>query len=725
MSDVDGVTIDDPDPPPGPDEAVDGSHGDNSAPIDAARHRRRRLIRNIALGVLGAIVAVWLILFITKGRFLKHPFENIAGKMTHRTVKVAGDFQLYFAPFDIKFLAEGLTVSNPDWATRPNLFSATKIDTRIAPLSMLFGRRHFRWLDLTDGAVDLEWNAAHDRNTWTFSDKPGKPLTLPVIDRATLAGTTVRYRDMQLRLIADLAFDTVMSAGKRIDDRVGFTGKGQVRETPFTLTGALLSPNATLARGKNKLTMTAHAANNVIEVTGTLPSLADIEGVPLQMKARGRNMAELLWIIGIAIPQTRDYRVHAQLVKRGQQYAFTRMAGTFGESDLSGKFTIENKSPRPHVEATLATKSLAIADAAPFIGYNPDIVAAKGAGAADAATGAGPQRILPDAKLGFEAMKHFDADVHWTISDVASRKLPVSNVDVTVSLKDSLLKLSPFTFAMARGNVASDITLDARQNPTHARFDIRLAQTPMGRLLAGWGVAESGTTGTVKGRVQLEGDGNSLHDALASANGRIAFVMPAGTFWTRNVQLAELDVGTFIQKMFENKLKEPVQINCGLIAFTVRNGIGAADPILIDTTKNVMLGRGGFSFRTEALDLAFRADGKKFSLFSGQSPVGINGTFAHPRIDVISSQLLGRAGAGLGLAVLANPLAGVLAFVDIGDAKAAACGPVLAGADAAAQRTTKGKPRDDVGKGTTAKEEDGKKSAPEKKEQRKKFLGIF
>src|SRR3546814_7479531 len=75
--------------------------------------------------------------------------------------------------------------------------------------------------------------------------------------------------------------------------------------------------------------------------------------------------------------------------------------------------------------------------------------------------------------------------------------------------------------------------------------------------------------------------------------------------------------------MFEKKLKDPVQINCGLIAFTVRNGVAAADPILIDTSKNVMLGRGGFSFKNEALDLAFRADSKKFSLFSGQSPVGV------------------------------------------------------------------------------------------------------
>ena len=73
-------------------------------------------------------------------------------------------------------------------------------------------------------------------------------------------------------------------------------------------------------------------------------------------------------------------------------------------------------------------------------------------------------------------------------------------------------------------------------------------------------------------------------------------MLPQGTFWTRNVQLAELDIGTFLQKLFQHELKEPVRINCGLIGFTVRGGVAAADPILIDTTKNVILGRGGFSF---------------------------------------------------------------------------------------------------------------------------------
>ncbi|WP_302480026.1 phosphate signaling complex PhoU family protein, partial [Sphingomonas bacterium] len=44
---------------------------------------------------------------------------------------------------------------------------------------------------------------------------------------------------------------------------------------------------------------------------------------------------------------------------------------------------------------------------------------------------------------------------------------------------------------------------------------------------------------------------------------------------------------------------------------------------------------------------------------------------------------------------------------------------------ATAQETTGGRPRDDVGHGTTAKEENGRASPGERKEQRRKFLGIF
>ncbi|WP_454798297.1 AsmA family protein [Novosphingobium lindaniclasticum] len=680
-------------------------HSDDREAPPGNPHRARalRILRNVVLVLVGAIFAVWLVLFVTKGRFLKHSFERIATSMTERKVSVSGDFQLYFAPLRIKFVAEGLDVANPQWAKRPSFFAARRMEARIAPLSLLFGRRHFHSLDLTQGEADLEWDAAHRHNTWTFgSSGTGKPLEFPRIDRAAVSGTRIRYSDPQMPLTADLLVDPVVSTDARIGKAVAVRGTGTLRSTPFRVEARLLTPDATVNRGRNALEAHIRAANNVIDVSGTLPSIADVEGVPLRVRAQGRDLSELLGIIDVAIPQTRRYALKAQMVKDGETYRFTGMTGTFGQSDLSGRFTVTN-AKRLRLDATLATRRLDIVDAAPFIGYNPDIVASKGAVAAAAATGAGAQRVLPDAALPVEAMQRFDAGLDWKVGVVRSRNVPVQDISLRLALEQGRLKLSPLTFSMARGDVSADLVFNTRQRPSAVSYDIRLSPTPMGRLLSGYGVAEAGTSGTIRGRIKLEGRGDTIHDSLATASGRLAFVMPQGTFWTRNVQLAELDLGTFASKMFEGKLKKPVEINCGLVAFTVRGGLAAADPILIDTSKNVVTGRGGFSFDTEAVDLAIRADGKKFSLFSGQSPVGIHGHFAKPSLDIVSKQLVGRAGVGLGLAVVATPVAGLLAFVDVGDAKSAACGPVLAGATAAAQRTSRGKPRDDLGKADSRK----------------------
>ncbi|WP_121117835.1 AsmA family protein [Croceibacterium ferulae] len=684
---------------------------------DTRRHKAWRIARNVAVCLVAVIAILWLVLFITKGRFLKGPFERTVTSLIDRPVTVRGDFQLYFAPFDIKLFAEGLTVANPAWTTQRHLFAARRIDTRIAPLSLLFGKRRLRWLDLDDAALDLEWNAAHTANSWTFSsDGGGEPFEMPIIERAKLVSTALRYRDPQLDLLADLDFSSVTSQNARIGEAVRFTGDGRIRKTPFTLRGELLTPNATAAGGRNRLVLQADAGNDHITMSGTLPSLADIEGVPLAVTARGNDVSELLAILGIVVPRTRVYQLKTTLVKRDSRYRFGDLSGRFGDSDIAGAFTINNGGERVHIDADLATRMLDIVDVAPFIGYNPDLVASKGYAAAARATGAAPARLLPDATLRAEGLRAFDADVRYKVARLRSDKMPVTDIAVIVALDDGLLSLSPFGFTMARGAVTSDVRIDWRRRPARITYDFRLGATPMTQLLSGFGVAEAGTNGTISGRLQLEGDGDTLHDSLATSRGRIAFVIPQGTLTTRNVQLSELDLGTFVQKMFEERLEEPVNINCGLVAFTVRRGVAAADPILIDTRKNVITGRGGFSFATEQMDLAFSADAKKFSLFSGQSPVRVGGYFSEPSLAVVSPELLGRAGIGLGLAALAAPPAALLAFVDVGDAESAACGPVLAGATAEAQRTRDGERRDDVGDGETA-------TATTK--PRKKFLGIF
>ena len=457
-----------------------------------------------------------------------------------------------------------------------------------------------------------------------------------------------------------------------------------------------------------------------------MPSLADVENVPLQTRARGRNLAELLGIIGVVLPNTRDYSLHAQLVKDGDEYRFTHLAGRFGDSDLAGRLTVTN-GERLRLDSVLATRSLDIVDAAPFIGYNPDIVASQGRDGGRR----GDRRRAATHPARRLAAGGGDAAISTPGSNGRSR-------DDQVAQRADLQRRPD---ARARSRPARAVAADLRDGARQCRVgpDLRHARAAGGRTATTsacrrrrWAACSPATASTNRARrarsearIQLEGRGDTIHDSLASATGRIAFIIPAGSFWTRNVQLSELDIGTFVQKMFEHKLKEPVQINCGLIGFTVRDGIAAADPIMIDTKKNVILGRGGFSFKNESARPGVSRRRQEVLVLLGPVAGRAERLFRRARDRRDQPGTVGRAGAGLGLAIVASPLAAVLAFVDIGDAKSAQCGPVLAGAHAAAMRTKSGKPRDDVGNGTTAKSESGKESPADKQKQKKKFLGIF
>lgn len=663
--------------------------------------------------IVGLIVLAWAVLFVTKGRFLKPGFESVASRMSGRDIRVAGDFQFYFDVIKARFVADGLTVSNPTWASRPNFFEAKQIAARIDTIAVIFGDRKADWLVLDGGKVHAEWNR-QKQNTWTFGDPnaKGEPFQWPIIGRATVTNTEVRYIDPQLFLRADIKVGDIAGGDQRIEGKVPFTGAGTLRDRPFTLYGSLLSPNSTLGFGRTRFEMHARSGPTFMDVDGVLPVATRIEGSDLNLKVRGPNIRTLFDFLGVAAPDTRAYWFTSKLTKAGDEWRFTRIKGRYGASDLHGRMTLTFPKDRLFLDAVLDSNMVDIIDVGPFIGYEPQALATQGAQAAVKQTGGTP-RIFPDAPLRTDSIRNFDAHILYTVKDFRNPKFPITNVNLTFNLDNSLITLSPLTFDIAGGKLASDISIDARVPAVITDYDIRLSTTPLGKLLAQFGVEQAGTTGSVKARIRMKGTGNTLRDSLATSNGRIAIILPRGSFWTQYVQLAEFDIGLFVQKLIQDKLKKPIEINCGLLGFTVRDGVAAADPILIDTDKNVMTAKGGFSFKDESLDMNFRADAKKFSLFSGQSPVGINGYFAAPKLDLISKQLITRAGAGVALGIVASPVAALIAFVDVGDAKSAACGPVLAGAQASAMRTSRGKPRNDVGKVRENRQQAGDRKQPE------------
>lgn len=648
----------------------------------SARPRRRLFDRPLRpfVRVIGAILALFVIayavLWITKGRFLKEPVMRLASRYTGRTVSVGGDFQLYLNPH-VKFLAEDIRVSNPAWARDDQLFEARLVETELSTLRLIFGHRRFRYLTIDRGDVALEWNAKRE-NTWTFRDPTGEPFELPDIRRAAITSTTLSYRDPALELALGVKISDIAARNSTLPV-IGFNGRGTSRGAAFGLSGRLTSPNATMAGGRNDLAARVTIADSTIDVSGTLPGATQLEGADLRLNARGSNFVTPFRLLGVAIPETRAYRVTSKLTKAGGEWRFTSIAGRFGDSDLGGRMTISLPNDRMLIDADLASNKLDILDAGPWMGYNPQALAKGGAVRAATKAGEAP-RVLPDAPLSIESLERFDAKVKYRAKTVRTGAVPMANLAIDLDLERKLLKLAPVAFDVAGGRLMGDFTINARVAPVITDYDVRLTAVPLGRVLTAFDVENSGTTVTMRGRVKLRGYGDTVRKSLATSSGRIALVFPRGTLWVRNAELVELDIGDFLQAAISKDLRKPIEVRCGLMGFTVDRGLAKADPIFIDTTKNVIRGRGGFSFRDETIDMGIEADAKNFSIFSGQAPIAINGRFAEPGVNPISGKLLARAGIGLGLAALVSPIGLIAAFVDLGEEEDTNCAPVLRGA---------------------------------------------
>ena len=479
-------------------------------PADQKRRWPRWLVITLRVigGIFLAIFLAWAILYITKGRFLKGTFERIVSKQTGREVKVAGDFQFYFNPINLKYVSEGLTISNPAWvgpaATRGDFFAAKRIEANVATLTFIFGKRRVNILDLQGANVDLRWDDQRRRNSWTFSEEKGEPLDLPLIRRAVVAGTRVRYRDPAMLVFADIGIDTVEARDTQLATAIRFSGRGEARRTPFRVSGALLTPNATVSGGENRLALRIDAVRTRADISGTLPGATEIEGAKLTADVRGSNLADAFAVAGIAVPDTRAYRLRSALTKQGNEWRFTGLRGRFGDSDLAGRMTVRLGEPRLFVDASLTTRTLDIVDAGPFVGYSPresetgEIVI----------TAQGRPRILPDAPLRVEALKNFDARVDWKVARVRADKLPLSDITLGLTLDDRLLKLSPLNFgAYPMSNGLTRIATRFLGEPesveaiASGRFDRKTAATIASSVGLSWSTNQRRTPSTWWGAI--------------------------------------------------------------------------------------------------------------------------------------------------------------------------------------------------------------------------------
>ncbi len=630
-----------------------------------------RPLKWIAGILLTIIVLLALVIAFMDWNWLRGPIAHRVTAATGRTFEINGDLDVHLS-LHPQIIANDLVLGNAAGSTEPRMASLKRLDVRIDVLKLLTGQIVLPDIALTEPRLLLEMNPDGAPN-WLFAERDrNKPFEFPTIGQVSIERGTATYRDAKLKTDLALEVHTLPIDKDHAEPRVEIAGKGSFKGLPTTLHaigGALLSARVA---GESPYPIEAGAAFGSTKATinGTLLDPMHVTAQQLNFTLTGSDLALLYPIFGVPIPPTPAYKLAGFLDHAGMLWTIRGLKGVVGESDVAGEFAVDRGRTPQMITATLGSQKLVLRDLGGFIG------APNGTQSGHAPRGG---RILPTEPFSPDKLKAADADVHFRGAQVITEKMPLEKMTAHLVVNNGVLKLTPIDFGTAGGHLLAEVEMDGRRAPIATRVDVIAKGLQLEKMFPNSKLA-SGNTGTMGGRAKLVGNGNSVAQLLATANGEAALIMDGGSVGELTLRLANLDVANSLLLMLGGDKQTPIR--CMVANFNAVGGNFNVQDLVLDTEKVNITGSGSVNFNDESLHLRLVAKSKGFSLASLRGPIGIAGTFDAPVARPELGGVIARGGLAVAIGAATAGIGALIPLLDFGKKNDSNCHELIAQAKA-------------------------------------------
>jgi AsmA protein len=623
-----------------------------------------------------ALAALWLSVF--GWNWARGPLQNLALQRTGRVLAIRGDLSVAVGWPLPHFRAQGVSFANPAWASASQMVQADSVDVTVDLPALLHGQLSFPSVQLVRPRVFLE-QASGGRKTWlldkTQTDEGARvPIGRVLLDRGEISYTDAASDTSVQAQLSTLGNGEGAGASSGAARSLVFSAQGRVQGLPLQASG---SGGAVLAwRDEHTpypIQAKATLGRTRVQLEGTVTSLFKLTAMDLQLAVGGDSLAALYPLIGVALPPTPAYSSSGRFERRGTLWRYENFSGRIGHSDIAGHLQLDTAGPRPALSGALVSRQLSLADLGPAVGSRK--AAPEGGTAAVPRVG----RMLPDIAFDTARWASLDADVTLRAATLLrDQALPLDRLQFHLLLKDGLLTLDPLAFGLAGGQLQGVIVLDSRSQPLRGHAKAQLRGLMLGRLLPTVDLSKN-SIGQLNGDVELTGQGASVAQMLASANGRLSLVAQNG----RISRLLMEQTGLHLIEILQLKLAgdRTVALRCAVADFSVAGGLMQARALVLDTAVNTLTGSGQINLANETLDLTIVPRTKVSSVVALRSPVYVKGSFDQPRLELDSGRIATRGVGALALGLL-NPLLALIPLFEAGPGVESACARLVSEARA-------------------------------------------
>ena len=627
----------------------------------------RRVLASTAVAVAAVLVVLALLCAALDAGYLHRPFIHWVIARAGRSIQI-GTLQTHLLSLEPRVSAGQVSIGNPPWTPAGITAEIDKIECvfQIPGFGHGFG---FLRLEMGDAKLHL-LRDSRGRANWQRTDPDKGPQgDLPLIRSLAMRGAQVELDDA----LRHLQFNGTVSAqdvpGKAAPPPLVIQGQGELNGKPadFEITG---DPLATASRNHAYgFTFAEQSSGSHLSGSGSLLRSFNFDAIDAAFSASGQDLADLYILTGVSLINTGAYRLSGTVARRGTHTQFKDLTVTSGQSDVRANVSIDSAGERPKFAADFESAVLRTADLGlRAAGREHDPEADK--------------LLLSNAVFSPSALRRGDWAVQFRARRIDVSRVSLHEVSARITIEHGVLTVAPMLAELLGGKMTAHLKLDARSDSPTSDVDLKLA----GAQLARFDRKDAGpppAEGSLQARVSIRGQGRSIHQVAASADGTVTAVVTHGSIRTSLAELTGIDLRAL--GLILAKDKQATDIRCGVAGFRAHEGTLSAQSVVIDTDPVLLTVEGQLRLDSESLDFALRGHPKSLRLFRLRAPVLVRGTLVHPAIGIKAGKVAAQTAEAVALGVVLTPLGGILAFVDPGLAKDADCAALQTQATASAR----------------------------------------
>jgi uncharacterized protein involved in outer membrane biogenesis len=268
---------------------------------------------------------------------LKPRLVRIVKEATGRELNLGGEIDLAIG-FTPTLTVSDVTFANASWGSQPQMVKIKQVQAKVAILPLIFKGMELEYIGFVGVDVFLESDKT-GRGNWDFNTEESSAgitgafkLHNIDIDKIRIEKLNFTFRDGEREQEKRFTLASLEVAKQGAVDSLALDLKADYNGQQLTLAGKIGLIQLLLAHDHFPFELAGKFSNTTVKIDGTINDFLSLQGIDLQARVAGTNLAELELGFGPKLPQTNVFDLTGHLKGSKEALALEDMIGKLSAS---------------------------------------------------------------------------------------------------------------------------------------------------------------------------------------------------------------------------------------------------------------------------------------------------------------------------------------------------------------------------------------------------------